>query len=183
MVNPSILKLMKGAGCWQIWYGIESGSQRVLDAIKKHTSIEQIEKAVQMTKDAGISPCGFFIIGNPTETKKSLRDTINFALRLPLDEVHFCYMTPFPGSEIYNRVTEFGSFENDWTKLTCWLPVFIPKGLSSEDLESYSKKAFRRFYFRPRIILSYIRKIRSWQHLKIYFHGFLALLQWLRRKI
>lgn len=179
MVNPSVLKRMKKAGCWQIWYGIESGSQSVLDAIKKRTTIAQIKKAIRMTKDAGISPCGFFIIGNPRETKESLEATKNFALELPLDEVHFCFMTPFPGTELYNRITEFGSFENDWSKLTCWSPVFVPKGLTIEDLKSYSKRAFWRFYFRPRIILSYLKKIRSWQHLKVYFHGFVALIEWL----
>ena len=179
MVNPSILKIMKEAGCWQIWYGIESGSQSVLNALKKHTTIEQIRKAVQITIDAGISPCGFFMIGNPTETKEDLEATINLALELPLDEAHFTFMTPFPGSEIYARATEFGLFDNDWNKLSCWLPVFVPYGLTLRDLELYSKKAFRRFYFRPRIMLSYINKIRSWQHLKIYFDGFIALLEWL----
>lgn len=179
MVNASILKIMKEAGCWQIWYGIESGSQYVLDTIRKHITIEQIKKAVRMTSDAGINPCGFFIIGSPSETRESLRATIKLALELPLDEAHFSFMTPFPGSEIYHRAAEYGLFENNWSKLSGWVPVFTPKGLTVKDLEFYSKKAFRQFYFRPRIIASYLKKIRSLQHLKIYLYGFLALLEWL----
>ena len=65
MVNPDILRIMKEAGCWQIWYGIESGSDVILKQIKKHTTTRQIREAVRMTRDAGISPCGFFIIGSP----------------------------------------------------------------------------------------------------------------------
>ncbi len=179
MVNPDILKMMKETGCWQIWYGIESGSQSVLDAIKKHTTVDQIRKAVQMTRDAGISPCGFFIIGHPTETKQSLEDTINLALELPLDEAHFSFMTPFPGSELYSNADKYGLFENEWSKLSGWLPVFVPYGLTAKDLEFYSKQAFSRFYFRPRIIVSYLKKIRSFRQVKIYFNGFIALLEWL----
>ena len=179
MVDFPILRLMKEAGCWQIWYGIESGSQAVLNTIQKNTTIDQIQKAVYMTRDAGISPCGFFIIGSPTETKESLESTVRLALELPLDEAHFSFMTPFPGSELYTRAAEYGLFENDWSKLSGWLPVFVPYGLTSRDVELYSKKAFLKFYFRARIILSYIRKIQSWQHLRVYFSGFLALLEWL----
>jgi anaerobic magnesium-protoporphyrin IX monomethyl ester cyclase len=177
MVNSSILKMMKETGCWQIWYGIESGSQAVLNAIKKNITIEQIERAVQMTHDAGIMPCGFFMIGNPTETKESLEDTIDMAVRLPLEGVHFTFMTPLPGTELYNRAKEFGQFDNNWSKLTCWLPVFVPTGLTAKDLEYYSKKAFRRFYLRPRIIFAYAKKLRSWRHFKFFLLGFLSLLE------
>ncbi|MEI7481109.1 MAG: radical SAM protein [Elusimicrobiota bacterium] len=179
MVNPDILRIMKEAGCWQIWYGIESGSDVILKQIKKHTTTRQIREAVRMTRDAGISPCGFFIIGSPGETKGTLEETVQFALDLPLDEAHFSFMTPFPGSQLYARALEYGSFDNNWSKLNGWLPVFLPHGLTARDLEMYSKRAFRKFYFRPRIIFSYIRKIRSFRHAAIYFRGFLALVEWL----
>lgn len=182
MVNPDLLKLMKEAGCWQIWYGIESGSQAVLNAIKKNITLEQIRHAVQITHDAGISPCGFFIIGHPTETPESMEATIRLALELPLDEAHFGFMTPLPGSELYRRVKEYGQFAGDWSQCTGWLPVFVPYGLTAEQLEHYSNRAFRKFFFRPRIIFSYIKKIRSWRHLKMYVSGLLALLEFLIKK-
>jgi radical SAM superfamily enzyme YgiQ (UPF0313 family) len=182
MVTPAILKLMKEAGCWQIWYGIESGSQAILDTVKKNVTIKQIEDAVQMTLDAGISPCGFFIIGHPSETIETLEATVEFARRLRLTEAHFSFMTPFPGSELYERAEEYGVFHNDWTKLNGWQVTFVPHGLTAEVLEHYSKKAFSRFYFRPRIILSYIAKIRSWKHLRFYFLGLISLLEFLIRK-
>ncbi len=163
-------------------YGIESGSQAILDTVKKNVTIKQIEDAVQMTLDAGISPCGFFIIGHPSETIDTLEATVEFACRLRLTEAHFSFMTPFPGSELYERAEEYGVFHNDWTKLNGWQVTFVPHGLTAEVLEHYSKKAFSRFYFRPRIILSYVAKIRSWKHLRFYFLGLISLLEFLIRK-
>jgi anaerobic magnesium-protoporphyrin IX monomethyl ester cyclase len=182
MVDPTLLKSMKEAGCWQVWYGIESGDQSVLDKINKNITIGQIEKAVQMTKESGISPCGFFILGHPTETKKSLEATIKLALKLPLDEAHSGFMTPLPGAEIYHHAEEYGMFDNDWNKLNGWFPVFIPHGLTVEELVQYSKKFFWKFYFRPRIVFAYLKKIKSWNHLKFYFSGLVGLLEFLLRK-
>ncbi|HYA87803.1 MAG TPA: radical SAM protein [Nitrospirota bacterium] len=182
MVNPEMLALMKRSGCWQIWYGIESGSQKILDFIKKRTTIEQITKAVVMTKKMGINPCGFFIIGSPTESAETIRQTIDFALKLPLDEAHFSYMTPFPGSELYDVASQYGTFDNDWKKLHGWYPMFVTNGLTSEELEHFSKTAFRRFYFRPRIIMSYLVRMKSWQHVKYYFAGLLGLFQIMLRQ-
>jgi len=182
MVNLMVLKAMKEAGCRQIWYGIESGSQTVLNTVKKNVTIEQIRSAVELTKNAGISPCGFFIIGHPSETTESLESTVEFARNLPLDEAHFSFMTPFPGSELFERAQEYGTFDSDWTKASGWLPVFVPYGLSVEVLEKFSKRAFRRFYFRPRIIVAYLKRIKTWRHVKLYFWGLLSLLEFLVRR-
>lgn len=181
-VTPDILKLMKDAGCWQIWYGIESGSQKILDLIKKGTTIEGISKAVKWTQDAGIKPCGFFIIGHPGETKETIQETIKFAVTVGIAECHASFMTPFPGSELYLTYDKYGSFENDWRKLNGWIPVFIPHGLTKEDLKHYSNQFHKRFYFRPKVVLSYIFKIRSLKHLTVYLEGFLALLNFMKKK-
>ncbi len=178
MINEEILNMLKKAGCWQIWYGVESGSQRILDLIKKRTKLDKIRKAIELTEEAGIRSCGFFMIGHPTETVEEIEQTIKFANSLPLSEAHFSITTPFPGSELYTRVEEFGHFENDWDKMTGWVPLFVPYTLTTEDIRKYSNKAFRTFYFRPRIILGYFKKIRSFKHLFIYVNGFLALLNY-----
>lgn len=178
MINEEVLALMKKAGCWQIWYGIESGSQRILDLICKGTTLPAIRRAVELTERAGIHSCGFFMIAHPTETVADIEETIRFATSLPLREAHFSLTTPFPGSELYRRAAEFGSFEDDWDRMNGWTPLFVPKTLTPDDLSRYSVKAFRAFYFRPRIILQYFRKIRSWRHLVVYAKGFLALLDY-----
>jgi len=181
-VTPETLKAMKEAGCWQIWYGIESGSQRILDLVQKGTTIEGIREAVGWTRDAGINPCGFFIIGHPGETKESINETIAFAVNLDLAECHASFMTPFPGSELYITYEKYGAFENDWKRLNGWTPMFVPYGLTKEEMKYYSNKFHKRFFFRPKVIISYLFKIRSWKHLAVYMQGFRALLSFLSKK-
>lgn len=174
MIDPETLALMKKTGCWQIWYGVESGSDKVLKAIKKNTTVEKIRKAITMTKKAGISPCGFFMIGMPEETKEDIDKTMKLLLELPLDEFHISHLTPFPGSEIYATACQYGYFENDWKKMSGWKTVFVPKGLTKKDLVEYSNKAMKRFYYRPRIIFQYLKRIRSFRHLRVYINAFIG---------
>lgn len=186
MVTPDLLALMKEAGCWQIWYGIESGSQKVLDLIKKGTTLDGIRTAVRWTRESGINPCGFFIIGHPGETLETLKETIRFALSLDITEAHATFMTPLPGAELYTTHNRYGTFdcrdETDWRKLNNWIPVFVPKGLTREDLVRASNEFHRCFFFRPKIVWSYLCKVRSWQHLKLYFQGLLALVSFVRKR-
>lgn len=181
-VNRETLAMMRDAGCWQVWFGIESGSQQILDLMKKGTRIERIREAVRLTKEAGMSPCGTFMFGNAGETRETMQETIRFATELPLDEAHFCFTTPLPGAELYATAAKHGTFRNDWRLLNGWLPVFIPNGLSVDELDKANKTAFRRFYFRPRIVVNYVLRLRSWRHLRVFAGGFMALLQWLLAK-
>ena len=177
MVNPEILSLLQEAGCWQIWYGIESGSQRILDVIDKHTKLDKIRSTIRMTKEAGISPCGFFMLGMPTETAYDIEATIKFSRELELDEAHFSFCTPIPGCEMHATASQDGQFDNDWRKMSMWNPVFVPKGMTSKQLVRYWKRATLGFYLRPRIIWNYIKRIRSLKHVKIYMSGVLAMME------
>lgn len=177
MVNKEILGLLSEAGCWQIWYGIESGSQRVLDFIQKRTQLDRIKETVAQTREAGIEVGGFFMIGLPTETHKEVQSTIRFSRELALNEAHFTFFTPFPGCELYDNIREYGEFDDDWRKTSCWNPVFVPRGMTSKQLVRYWKKASMGFYLRPRIVLGYLRKVKSFKHIKIYLSGLLALLE------
>ena len=177
MANPEVLKMMHDAGCWQIWYGVESGSQRVLDFINKHTKLDKIRETIKMTKDAGIDVGGFFMIGLPTETPADIEATIRFSRELELDEAHFTFFTPLPGCELYDDINQYGRFNNDWKKASMWNPVFIPEGMTERQLVRYWKLSSMGFYMRPRIIIGYIKKIRSWGHIKVYLQGVMSLLE------
>lgn len=182
MVDSEILNLMKKAGCWQIWYGIESGSDKVLKIIRKDITVNNIKKAIYWTHKAGISPAGFFMIGMPSETEKDIKKTIGLSLELPLDEFHISHLTPFPGSELYTIACNYGTFENDWKKMNGWKILFVPKDLTKEKLTYYSNFAFKKFYFRPRIIFNYIKKINSLSLLKIYSEAFAGFLIYILQK-
>lgn len=176
-INEELLKLLKRAGCWQMIYGVESGSQEILDTVKKGVRLEQIEKAIRLTKKARIRSLGYFMIGFPKETKESIEKTIAFAKRLPLDDFKMNILTPFPGSELYTTAYQYGYFNNDWQAMNMYTePCFIPYGLTKEELVSLRKKAFREFYLRPRIFFSYIRLIRNPAHILKLYKGSKALL-------
>jgi len=178
MVEPKILALMRRAGCWQIGYGIESGVQKILDFIGKKITLKQIETALKWTKEAGIETKGFFIIGHPTETIETIEKTINFAKSIDLDDFNIFKLTPFPGSEIYKTAHRYGKFNDNWEKMNLLETVFVPEGLTKNELEKYSKLALRRFYLRPKIILSYIKRIiANPRNLNKIFRGFLAFLK------
>ncbi|MFA7402992.1 MAG: radical SAM protein [Pelobacteraceae bacterium] len=158
-VNAESLALMKQAGCWQISFGIESGSQEILDTIHKNVTLDQIRTAVKLCRDTGILTKGFFIVGHPGETRETLAQTINFALELPLDDISVSMLTPFPGTEIYDRAAEFGQFDGDWSRMNLLNAVFVPFGLSQDDLEVSQRELMRRFYLRPRIVANYLVRL------------------------
>lgn len=177
LVFPDLLALMKKAGCWQIGYGIESGSQKILDIIDKGVRIEQIREAVVHTHEAGIRTRGFFMMGHPGETEQTIRETISFAKTIPVDDFQITFFTPLPGSEVYDRISEYGVLDDDWRKMNMWLPVFTPHGLTAEELVWWQRRAFRSFYLRPRTIWSYLKIVRSPKHVSKLIKGALTLAQ------
>lgn len=164
-VTVDLFKLMKKAGCYEVGFGIESGSDRVLKFIKKSTTTPQIKEAVKMAKKAGIAVRGFFMIGFPTETKEEIIQTINFAKELNVDVAQFMVATPFPGTEMWNIATENGRINNeDWSNFTFYAPDKMPfssENFTDQELVSLYKKAYRSYYLRPAFILRQLFKIRS----------------------
>lgn len=172
-VTPEILSLMKKAGCWSVGYGIETGDPEVMRFIGKNLDLDKIEQATMWTRKMGMLSKGFFIIGHPIDTHDSIRRTIVFALQLPLDDMSVSMMTPFPGSRLYEIASGYGEFENDWGKMNELNVVFVPKGLTENDMYKYSKEILRRFYLRPRIVVNYIKRIiKNPKGMPYYMKGF-----------
>ena len=162
-VDWSVLPMLKKAGCWQINYGIESGSQEILDLIGKGTTLEEIEEAIRKTKEAGIRVKGLFMIGNFGETPETIADTYRLIRKLDLDDFHMTCFTPLPGSEAFRVAHEYGQFDPAWENMNMFSAKnFVPTGFTREEIESAYRKAYRTFYLRPRIMLYYLGKLRSW---------------------
>jgi len=177
-VTPDILSVMKKAGCWSISYGIETGDAEVMKFIGKLITLDQVEEAVRLTKKAGIHSKGFFIMGHPKDTNATIKKTIDFALKIPLDDISVSMMTPFPGSKLYQIASDYGTFDNDWEKMNELDIVFVPKGMTKEDLRRYSKELLKRFYLRPRIMFNYMKRtIGNPTGLPYYGKGFMAFLK------
>lgn len=160
-IDSEMLAFMKKAGCWQINFGCESGSQKILDLLHKGVKKEQTEKAVRLARKAGLDVKGLFMLGNFGETRETIEETLSFIRKLPLTDFHITCFTPLPGAEAYNLADRYGRFDKDWKRANMFnADNFVPDGLTKEEIEKYYKKAWRIFYIRPRIIVKYIAKLR-----------------------
>lgn len=177
-VDKEMLQQMKNAGCWLIAMGIESGNQEILDFIKKDVKLEKIKEATAWAHEAGIKVRGFFQIGHPKETEKSIEDTINFAKSLKIYSAEFTISTPFKGTELYEIAQQYGSFDaTDTSAFSQMFPVFIPHGFTKEYLLKKQKELHRRYYFRPKKILEFALLIRNFADIKRYWSGAKILLK------
>jgi len=161
-VDPEMLRLMGQAGCRWISWGIESGSEEVLRRARKGIELEQVEQALHWSRDAGIRNWGYFIIGLPGETEETIRETIRFSKRLPLDLVLFHIAAPYPGSPFFFEVVEQGWFRpgTRWEQvdMDCSTVLDYPH-LRAEELERWAQRAFRSWALRPGPALTYLRML------------------------
>ncbi len=105
-VNAEILRKMYAAGCRRIHYGIESGNQEILGRISKGIHLEQVRKAVRWAKEAGLQVKGYFMLGLPGDTEETMRQTVDLAVELDLDEAMFSLTTPFPGTRLWDELVQ-----------------------------------------------------------------------------
>jgi len=163
LVDEELLKKMKEGGCYQIFFGVESGNQRLLDLIKKDITIEQAKNAIKLCKKVGIETFCSFMLNLPDETLEESWKTINFAIELDPDFVQFPITTPFPGTELYRIAKENGYFiTEDWSKFMSWDEiVYVSKGRSVEEIKKTVKQAYKKFYMRPNYIFKSINRLRK----------------------
>ena len=108
-VDSNLLNRMKKSGCIEIKYGIESGSQRILDIMNKQITIDQIMDAINITYDAGISVKAFILHGFPGENIESTKETIELLekIKSKVNRISLFNFMPLPGSEVYNNFKEY----------------------------------------------------------------------------
>ena len=182
-VNQEILNLMHQAGCWNIFYGFETGVpslMRNIDAHKKNTSFEKMKLVSKWTRDAGIEIRGSFMLALPGETPELAKETIKQAIELDPEYAQFSNTTPYPGTRLYTEIMEgkWGTLTTgDFSEFQGWNVVFLPEGYKDRtEVLEMSRKAFRSFYFRPKYIVKRIIAIRSWEDIKRYYKAFIALM-------
>jgi anaerobic magnesium-protoporphyrin IX monomethyl ester cyclase len=166
-VNRELLAIMKRAGCYRIPFGIESGSQRVIDAIKKNITLQQSENAVRLSKEAGLEVECYFMIGLPTENEDDILKSINFAKKLDPDYVKFAITLPFPGTEMFDEMMKTNRIKSfHWQDYNFAAPrnVYEHDKLSWKQIDYFYAKCHRDFYFRPTYIMKSIyRAIKNGQ--------------------
>ena len=113
LMTEELIATLADSGCVLIGYGIESGSQRMLDFIKKKVTVEQAKNAILLTKKyLGWADCSF-MIGYPEETKETIQETIDFCKELNLAPEVIFFLTPYPGTELYQMALAQGKIQNE----------------------------------------------------------------------
>ncbi len=169
-LDEDVVKALKRAGCTDLYFGVESGNERIRNqVIKKKLTDEQIAKAIELCRKYRIMSNLFLMVGFPTETKKEMMDTVRIGKKVKADIIGIHITIPFPGSEIYRYAIdhklipadivdkyargEMGSgFRNIW-------PLFVPEGSTLEELIAIKKNTYMTFYLD---IMWWFRRIRTW---------------------
>ncbi|RMF93120.1 MAG: radical SAM protein [Candidatus Schekmanbacteria bacterium] len=166
-LDLEVLTAMKETGAYSFTVGIESGSQRILDHMKKSLSLKEIEEKINLINEAGLTPSGFFIVGYPAETEEDIFKTIEFAKKLKIKRAHFSNFLPLPGTEATKRLLESKEIEEiNWSQLFYSKVPYSPPGISRKRLKALQRKAFISFHLRPSIIIKMLSEIKSFRHLK-----------------
>ena len=115
LVDRDLLRGMKESGCFRIWYGAESGSQKVLDSMAKGTTVEQVRTAARITQEVGIQAGFFILLGYPDETTADIRKTINLLKEAKPDVFGTSVAFPMKGTEFYKRVEDRVIPNENWS--------------------------------------------------------------------
>jgi len=163
-VDEEMLQMMGRAGNWLISWGIESGNEQILKHARKGAYPDKAERALIWARKASIKNWGYFIIGLPGETEATIRQTIDFAKKLPLDIALFHVAAPYPGTPFFFEVVREGWFRPG----TRWEQIDMDKGtvldypsLPAERLLYWQKRAFREWALRPGPMFTYLKMLLS----------------------
>jgi len=159
MVNKPLLEKMKEAGCIAVWFGVESGSQMMIDKMHKKLKIEQTRKAFKIAHEVGLMTVASVILGFPGETEETAWETVNFVKSLNPVDVGFYIATPYPGTPLYETVKNKGWLKiEDFNRYDTATPVFETPYLSIEKLNEIRFKAYQQFYLRPSYVFKMLMK-------------------------
>ncbi len=152
------MKLMKRAGCRLLIPGIESGSQQILDNIKKGTKIDQYLPYVRNAKKAGLLIHACYMVGNQGETKETMQETLRLAIKLNTDTAQFFPLIPYPGTEAYEYNKRQGyitakDYDDYCLEDGSYNSVLELPNLSAKEMVDFCNHALKKYYLRPRYIL------------------------------
>ena len=161
-LNGEMLRAMREAGCWLVSFGVESGSQEILDLMKKGITKEQVRAAVNLCRLEGVLTSVYFLIGSPWESEATYRETVDFAKQLEPDFVEFFYAYPFEGTEMYVIAANEGLLERGQFPLSAYSKPATPsKYLTLERISEMRSEALRSYYMRWPVISKTLRRTRS----------------------
>lgn len=171
-VDEEMLGYLKNAGCQGIHYGVEAGTDNILNSLNKGITISQVQKAFALTRKHKISVLAYFMIGNPGETKDDIETTFRVMKSLKPDYTHITILTPFPGTEIYSKGLKTRVIKRDFWREFAKNPSsnFVPPHwgeiLTREELNRLLVKGYHTFYIRLFYILRRLKTVRSFGEIR-----------------
>lgn len=176
-LDAEMLTRMESAGCYSLALGIEFGTDRMMQLTKKGLTIAEIRRKIELFRRSRIKTTGFFLFGIPGETYEEMKKTLEFALELPLDRAQFNNFMPLPGSSLWEELGKSGRLDSvEWDRMFVHDVAYCDSGITSAQIKHLQRKAYLRFYLRPKILFSLIREIRSLLHLKFLLKRFIDAL-------
>ncbi len=171
-IDPEMLQAMKEAGCHLIRFGVESGVQEILDNVRKDITVEETRQAFQWCHDYKIDTHAHCMIGSPGETKETINQSIKFVKEIDPTIITFGITTPYPGTHLFDEVAQVHPEIGDGSQMDIsrlhsdsFFNQFFTE-LSNEELTKDIRRVYRQFYFRPRYIFGWLKRIDSWAEFK-----------------
>lgn len=174
-IDEEMLCALKGAGCYRIFYGIESGNQGVLKTLRKYDDVGKIERMIKLTRKIGISTFGYFIVGSPGETNETVMDTIRLSKNVKLDFAMFSRIMAYPRTELYEKFYLPKAKDDFWVNFIKD-PGYDEKkfigrpwtDLTDKQIDKLASRGMKEFYFRPIQALRLLKTIKSLEQVKRY---------------
>ena len=166
-LDDELLKYLKKSGCYLIYFGVESGVQKILDYFEKGTTIAQIKNVFKLCKKRGIDRFAYIMIGAPEETYKDIEMTLGLIKEIKPQHLHCSVCTPMPKTYFYQKLLAQGSIKHDYWREFADSPnpnfktPFCSRFFSDKELRSIQNAIERDFYLNPRIIFQEIIKTRG----------------------
>ena len=175
-VSDLLLKKMKKAGCLEIFYGIESLSQKNLNDVDKKLVFENINVGLKKTENAGLASMGSILLGYPDDTEEDMERTEKILTTLPLDILQLAFVIPYPGTMMRKQLKRGELMTENTDLYDSQIPVLKSK-LSSKRLIYWKKRLYSSFFYSPHYIERMKRRTREYPELKTLYKNFMILVK------
>ncbi|MHC4403749.1 MAG: B12-binding domain-containing radical SAM protein, partial [Planctomycetota bacterium] len=181
--TEELAKKARRAGVYLVAFGMESGSQRMLDAMVKKTTVEMNARACALTRKYGMLSHSSWIIGYPGETPETVSETLDFIRKHRPSTVNFGVLRPYPNTEAYQIAADAGTLAGRWHPDADELPwVRLPWAPEKKILDDLCRKAMRKVYFTPYYAAAFAGQILRHANWKLAHYAWQEFLRVLRLK-